>query len=334
MQLAALLKKFFKELPDPLLTFKLHSLFIATQSELNSFIEWKWRTDELVAVANEEERRRLLHLVSVIMPKSHRSTMEVFFAFLKWVSLFSHGTGGDAVGTKMDLPNLSTVIAPSVLYAKGNDALRDQSLAAIRVVTQMLEEQDIFNEVPEQCLPLLEERKDFSKYMNDSSKDFLKRVDAVSKGKKNGGSQSGVTSPLLSPVNAGPFQVPNFKLDQGPDVRGRQHGPPERPGNRPSQSLERSGEKKEKERNTLRKPKPIHPGLPHAPYSMPPPANGSGVTIPGGSSRPVSPPPGAAFAMSTNGAPAVRTSGSIPTVWKPATPLPLSDNGTTPPPRP
>lgn len=38
MQLAALLKKFFKELPDPLLTFKLHSLFIATQSKLGAFL--------------------------------------------------------------------------------------------------------------------------------------------------------------------------------------------------------------------------------------------------------------------------------------------------------
>jgi len=38
VQLAALLKKFFKELPDPLLTFKLHGLFIATQSKLNAII--------------------------------------------------------------------------------------------------------------------------------------------------------------------------------------------------------------------------------------------------------------------------------------------------------
>jgi hypothetical protein len=31
VQLAALLKKFLRELPDPLMTFKLHRLFIATQ---------------------------------------------------------------------------------------------------------------------------------------------------------------------------------------------------------------------------------------------------------------------------------------------------------------
>ena len=34
VQLAALLKKFFRDLPDPLMTFKLHRLFIATQCAL------------------------------------------------------------------------------------------------------------------------------------------------------------------------------------------------------------------------------------------------------------------------------------------------------------
>jgi len=33
VQVAALLKKFLRELPDPLLTFKLHRLFIASQSK-------------------------------------------------------------------------------------------------------------------------------------------------------------------------------------------------------------------------------------------------------------------------------------------------------------
>lgn len=37
VQLAALLKKFLRELPDPLLTFKLHRLFVASQCLLSSF---------------------------------------------------------------------------------------------------------------------------------------------------------------------------------------------------------------------------------------------------------------------------------------------------------
>ena len=35
VQLAALLKKFLRELPDPLLTYKLHRLLVATQCESN-----------------------------------------------------------------------------------------------------------------------------------------------------------------------------------------------------------------------------------------------------------------------------------------------------------
>lgn len=35
VQIAALLKKFLRELPDPLLTFKLHRLFVVSQSMLS-----------------------------------------------------------------------------------------------------------------------------------------------------------------------------------------------------------------------------------------------------------------------------------------------------------
>lgn len=37
VQIAALLKKFLRELPDPLLTFKLHRLFITSSSKGSSF---------------------------------------------------------------------------------------------------------------------------------------------------------------------------------------------------------------------------------------------------------------------------------------------------------
>lgn len=37
VQLAALLKKFLRELPDPLMTFKLHRLFVASQCTFSFF---------------------------------------------------------------------------------------------------------------------------------------------------------------------------------------------------------------------------------------------------------------------------------------------------------
>jgi len=39
IQIAALIKKFLRELPDPLLTFKLHKLFITAQSKMNPHIQ-------------------------------------------------------------------------------------------------------------------------------------------------------------------------------------------------------------------------------------------------------------------------------------------------------
>lgn len=36
VQLAALLKRFLRDLPDPLLTFRLHKLFCATQGKLST----------------------------------------------------------------------------------------------------------------------------------------------------------------------------------------------------------------------------------------------------------------------------------------------------------
>jgi hypothetical protein len=39
VQLAALLKKFLRDLPDPLMTYKLHKLFIASQSAFVSCVK-------------------------------------------------------------------------------------------------------------------------------------------------------------------------------------------------------------------------------------------------------------------------------------------------------
>ncbi|GJE90959.1 RhoGAP-domain-containing protein [Phanerochaete sordida] len=162
VQLAALLKKFLRELPDPLLTFKLHRLFIATQN-----------------LTNEAERKRMLHMVSLILPKYHRDTMEVLFVFLKWVASFAHLD--EETGSKMDLPNLATVICPSILYSRGRDGVRDESFGAIRVVTALLENQDEFFCVPEEFLPILHDQDYFQSSMELPSKDFLKKCDTYYK---------------------------------------------------------------------------------------------------------------------------------------------------------
>jgi len=168
VQLAALLKKFLRELPEPLLTFKLHRLLIASQG-----------------LPVESEKRRCLHMISLLLPKSHRDTMEVLFVFLKWVASFAHMD--ESTGSKMDLSNLATVICPSILYSRGRDAVRDESFGAIKVVTSLLENQDEFYTVPEDFIPILHDQEYFSNSLELPSKEFLKKCDTYMRLKTGGG---------------------------------------------------------------------------------------------------------------------------------------------------
>lgn len=134
VQVAALLKKFLRELPDPLLTHKLHKLWITSQR-----------------IEDSDRRRRVLHLTCCLLPKAHRDTMEVLFTFLNWVSSFSHVD--EESGSKMDIHNLATVITPNVLSAAltGKDGVGgggaggggivpvDDSFLAIEAVYSLIE---------------------------------------------------------------------------------------------------------------------------------------------------------------------------------------------------
>ncbi|KAJ7155522.1 LIM domain-containing protein [Mycena crocata] len=203
VQLAALLKKFLRDLPDPLMTFKLHRLFIASQS-----------------FSQEADRRRLLHLVSILLPKSHRDTMEVLFVFLKWVASFAHMD--ETTGSKMDLGNLATVICPSILYSRGRDAVRDESFGAIRVTTALLENQDEFFTVPAEFLPILQDQEYFANSLELPGKEFLKKVDTYMKLKA--GSANGrplnVNMPF-NPANNGSnprFNTPTSPILERPPI--------------------------------------------------------------------------------------------------------------------
>lgn len=143
VQVAALLKKFLREMPEPLLTFKLQKLFIISQK-----------------VADEERRRRILHLTCCLMPKSHRDTMEVIFSFLKWAASFSQVD--EESGSKMDIHNLATVMAPNILYAKekAQNARQpqvpqvDDSFLAIEAVNTLIEYNDYFCQVRDGSMAL------------------------------------------------------------------------------------------------------------------------------------------------------------------------------------
>ena len=155
-----------------------------------------------VALPTEQERDRMLHMISLILPKAHRDTMEVLFVFLKWVASFAHLD--TETGSKMDLPNLATVICPSILYSRGRDAVRDESFGAIRVITALLENQDEFYCVPQEFLPILQDQEYFANSLDLPSKEFLKKVDTYMRLKASGRTPL-VTSPVtgIAPFNPG-----------------------------------------------------------------------------------------------------------------------------------
>jgi len=127
VQIAALLKKYLRELPDPLLTFKLHRLFIASQK-----------------IADEDKRRRILHLTCCLLPKAHRDCLEILCSFFNWVASF-HQIDEES-GSKMDTHNLATVIAPNILFTNAKTPVDDNFLA-IEVVHTLIECNDQMCEV-------------------------------------------------------------------------------------------------------------------------------------------------------------------------------------------
>lgn len=106
----------------------------------------------LVNVATEisdpEKQKRLLHLTCCLLPKAHRDTMEVLFAFLNWTSSFSHVD--EESGSKMDIHNLATVITPNILYPNTKASTVDESFLAIEAVNSLITYNDTMCEV---CCP-------------------------------------------------------------------------------------------------------------------------------------------------------------------------------------
>ncbi|KAI9011911.1 hypothetical protein CLU79DRAFT_829208 [Phycomyces nitens] len=180
IQIAALLKKFLRELPDPLLTFKLHGLFTCAQK-----------------IANPCTRKHVLHLACCMLPRCNRDTLEVLVLFLRWVASFSHVTTD--VGSRMDIPNLARVIAPNILTTDSKDPVKDDSFSAIGVVEILLESCEDFCLVPEELEPFLQDPSlADATTMDISSKEFLKKVEQMMKHKKQSQSTTSIPPSFAS----------------------------------------------------------------------------------------------------------------------------------------
>ncbi|KAI9368612.1 Rho GTPase activator [Aspergillus egyptiacus] len=163
VQIAALLKKFLREMPDPLLTFKLHRLFVASQK-----------------IPDPEKQKRVLHLTCCLLPKAHRDTMEVLFAFLNWTSSFSHVD--EETGSKMDIHNLATVITPNILYPNTKTSAVDESFLAIEAVNALITYNDTMCEIPEDLQSVLSDSTFLKESAEVTTKEILKRYGDIARG--------------------------------------------------------------------------------------------------------------------------------------------------------
>ena len=148
VQVAALLKKFLRELPDPLLTYKLYRLFVTSQSKslIVRTLSSLWLMHAVLEIDDEAKRKRVLHLTCCLLPKSHRDTLEILFSFLVWASSFSQVD--EESGSKMDTHNLATVITPNILKDKSAVVGQDEnSFLAIEVINTLIEFNDEMSEV-------------------------------------------------------------------------------------------------------------------------------------------------------------------------------------------
>lgn len=127
----------------------------------------------MAEITDEDQRRRVLHLSCCLLPKTHRDTMEVLFCFLNWTASFS--VVDEESGSKMDVHNLATVIAPNILISNGKTDGMEDSFLAIEAVNSLIEHNDAMCVVPEDLQSILNDSSLFSSSADITTKGILKR---------------------------------------------------------------------------------------------------------------------------------------------------------------
>ncbi|KAH8200704.1 hypothetical protein TruAng_005093 [Truncatella angustata] len=157
-QLAALLKRYLRELPEPLMTQKLYRLWIAATK-----------------IREDEKRRHCLHLACCLLPKTERDTLEVLFSFLKWVATF-HQVDEDT-GSRMDVHNLARVMAPNILYCgQTSPSFSDEPMTAVACVEELIQWNEEMCMVPDELMEVLSDPSLLSSNGELSTKEIIKRL--------------------------------------------------------------------------------------------------------------------------------------------------------------
>lgn len=123
---------------------------------------------------------------------------------MKWVSQFADDSGKG--GSKMNIANLATVIAPNILYSKSKDPTKDESFYAIQTVTTMLQNAEEFATVPEDFIPLLQNLSYEEGDMELNVRHILKKCEMVMKMRRSK-SSGGPIPPQLPRQHSSPAAV-------------------------------------------------------------------------------------------------------------------------------
>lgn len=157
-QLAALLKRYLRELPDPLMAQKLYRVWIAAAK-----------------IKDADKRRHCLHLTCCLLPQMYRDSLEVLFSFLKWVATF-HQVDED-VGSRMDVHNLARVMAPNILYTNAKSpSFSDEPMVAVSCVEELIQYNEEMCMVPDEIMDILSDSSLFSNNGDITTKEILKRI--------------------------------------------------------------------------------------------------------------------------------------------------------------
>ncbi|XP_011217815.1 rho GTPase-activating protein 6 isoform X3 [Ailuropoda melanoleuca] len=205
---AALLKEFLRDMPDPLLTRELYTAFINT------------------LLLEPEEQLGTLQLLVYLLPPCNCDTLHRLLQFLSMVAKHANDNvskdGQEVTGNKMTSLNLATIFGPNLLHKqKSSDkefsvqssARAEESTAIIAVVQKMIENYEALFMVPpdlqnEVLISLLETDPDVVDYLlrrkasQSSSPDMLRSEVSFSVGGRHSSTDSNkASSGDLSPYD-------------------------------------------------------------------------------------------------------------------------------------
>ncbi|KAI8343292.1 hypothetical protein BC941DRAFT_410945 [Chlamydoabsidia padenii] len=171
IQLAAVLKRYLRALPEPLLTYRLYPVFVAA-----------------IGLDAEDQIKPALHLACCMLPKENRDTMQVIFGFLHHVSTFHNMN-------KMGIYNLARIMAPSVLHDRSttnginnhqetspnnNSTVVDRTPnEEIRVVEMLIKCHAEFGKTPTEMISLISDHPMVEWFATMDAKQFVKHFDDI-----------------------------------------------------------------------------------------------------------------------------------------------------------